>query len=134
MKTSVLTLTIARQLSSDWQLLNDFYKYADAGQWIYFTHTPFFYSFPSFGKPWPDGKPCQFHQVNTRCHICGQTADRNYAGYGTLILQRTGPGVRMNIVCDDHISGSQFNPGLFAERQLAFVLRCFSKSSSPIKS
>ena len=113
-----ISLKVAWELTTDRQLLNTFYQHTDAGQWIYFTHTPFYYSYPIFGKIWPDGKSCQFHQVQTSCHICGHTPDRNYAGYGTLILQRTGPGSRMNLVCDDHISGNQFNPGLFSQKQL----------------
>ena len=113
-----ISLQVAWELSSDRQLLDTFYKHAEAGQWIYFTHTPFFYSYPIFGKLWPEEQTCQFHQVTTCCHICGHTADRNYAGYGPMILQSTGPGKRMNLVCDDHISGNQFNPGLFVEKQL----------------
>ena len=120
-----ITFQVAWELSSDRQLLKTFYQHAEAGQWIYFTHTPFFYSYPIFGKIWPDGKSCQFHQVKTRCHICGQTPDRNYAGYGTLILQCTGPGARMNLVCDDHISGNQFNPGLFVGKAVEVVLNFF---------
>lgn len=119
MKVSALTLKIAWQLTTDRSLLNDFYKLAGANQFIYFTHTPFFYSYPIFGKIWPGGKSCQFHQVNTCCLICSHTPDRNYAGYGTLILHRTGPGARMNLVCADHISGTEFNPLLFSEKQLS---------------
>jgi len=118
MIVSKLSLHVAWQITSDRSLLNDFCKYAEANQFIYFTHTPFFYSYPIFGKIWPDGKCCQFHQVNTCCHNCGLIPERNYAGYGTLILQRSGPGNRMNLVCADHTSGTQFNPCLFAERQL----------------
>lgn len=119
MKASNLTLNIAWQITSDRFLLNDFYKHAEANQFIYFTHTPFFYSYPIFGKIWANSKACQFHQVNTCCHICGHVPERNYAGYGTLILQRSGQGNRMNLVCADHISGTQFNPLLFSQKQLA---------------
>lgn len=119
MKVSSLTLNVAWQLNSDRSLLNEFYKYAEAHQFIYFTHTPFYYSYPIFGKIWRDGKSCQFHQVNTCCHICGQVPDRNYAGYGTLLLQRTGADQRMDLVCIEHKSGSQFNPLLFSQQQLS---------------
>jgi hypothetical protein len=119
MKVSSLTLNVAWQITSDRMLLNDFYKYAVKDQFIYFTHTPFFYSYPIFGKIWPDGKSCQFQQVQACCSICGSEADRNYAGYGTLILLRTGLGSRMNIVCDDHIAGREFDPLLFNNVQLA---------------
>jgi len=119
MKVSSLTLNIAWQITSDRSLLNEFFKYAEAHHFIYFTHTPFYYSYPIFGKIWPDGKACQFHQVQTCCSICGQLPDRNYAGYGTLLLQRTGADQRMDLVCIKHKSGSQFNPLLFSQKQLS---------------
>ena len=119
MKVSSLTLNVAWHITSDRMLLNDFYKFAERDQFIYFTHTPFFYSYPIFGKIWPDGKACQFHQVNTSCSICGRVPDRNYAGYGTLLLQRTGADQRMKLVCIEHKSGRQFNPLLFSQKQLS---------------
>ena len=118
MKVSSLTLNIAWHIGSDRFLLNLFYKYAEPGQFIYFAHTSFFYSYPDFGKAWPDNQSCQFHQVNTCCHICGQPPERNYGGYGTLLLQRTS-GQRMDLVCDEHKMGLVFNPALFSKRQLA---------------
>ena len=119
MKVSSLTFNIAWQIGSDRFLLKQFCKYAEPGQFIYFTHTPFFYSYPAFGKAWPHGKYCQFHQVVTSCHICGQVPERNFAGYGTLLLQRTATGKRMDLVCDEHAIGLKFNPDLFSKRQLA---------------
>ena len=119
MKVSNLTLNIAWQISSDRFQLDLFYKHAAPRQFIYFTHTPFLYSYPPFGKTWPGNKSCQFHRVETCCHICGQAPERNFAGYGTLILQRTGLVTRMNLVCDDHISGTEFNSLLFSKKQLS---------------
>ena len=119
MKVSSLTLNIACHIGSDRFSLDLFYKYAKPGQFIYFTHTPFFYSYPDFGKAWPDGKYCQFHQVVTSCHICGQVPERNYGGYGTLLLQRTANGKRMVLVCDEHKIGLEFNTALFSKRQLS---------------
>ena len=119
MKVSSLTFNIAWQIGSDRFGLDFFYKNAAPGQYIYFTHTPFLYSYPGFGKTWVGNKSCQFHQVETSCHICGQAPDRNFAGYGTLILQWTGHGKRMNLVCDDHICGTKFNPLLFSKKQLS---------------
>jgi hypothetical protein len=119
MKVSSLTLNIAWHISSDRFQLDLFYKHAGVGQFIYFTHTPFLYSYPGFGKTWPDNKSCQFHQVETCCHICGQAPERNYGGYGTLILQRTGLGNRMNLVCENHVSGTEFNSLLFSKKQLS---------------
>ena len=119
MKISSLTFNIAWQIGSDRFLLNLFYKYAEPGQFIYFAHTPFYYSCPDFGKAWPDGKVSQFHQVATCCHICGQVPKRNYGGYGTLLLQHTGTGKRMDLVCDQHKIGLQFNNVLFSKLQLA---------------
>ena len=119
MKVSSLTFNIAWQIGSDRFLLKQFCKYAEPGQFIYFTHTPFFYSYPDFGKAWPDGKYCQLHQVVTSCHICGHVPERNFAGYGTLLLQRTATDKRLDLVCDEHVFGWQFNPHLFSKRQLA---------------
>ena len=118
MKVSSLTFNIAWHIGSDRFLLKQFCKYAEPGQFIYFTHTPFFYSYPDFGKAWPDGKVCQFHQVVTSCHICGQVPEKNYGGYGTLLLQRT-TGKRMELFCGEHAIGLKFNPALFSKRQLA---------------
>ena len=118
MKVCSLTFNIAWQIGSDRFLLKQFCKYAEPGQFIYFTHTPFYYSYPDFGKAWPDGKVCQFHQVVTCCHICGQVPVRNYGGYGTLLLQRTATGKRMDLLCDEHEIGLEFNPDLFSKRQL----------------
>ena len=119
MQVSSLTFNMAWQIGSDRFLLKQFCKYAEPGQFIYFTHTPFFYSYPDFGKAWPDGKVCQFHQVVTSCHICGQVPERNYGGYGTLLLQRTATGKRMDLLCDEHITGLQFNEQLFSKSQLS---------------
>ncbi len=118
MKVCSLTFNIAWQIGSDRFLLDRFYKYAEPGQFIYFTHTHFLYSYPDFGKTWPGNQYCQFHQVDTYCRICGQAPERNYGGYGTLLLQRT-TGQRMELFCDEHIVGVQFNPGLFSKRQLS---------------
>ena len=118
MKVSNLTFNIAWHIGSDKFLLDLFYKFAEPGQFIYFAHTPFYYSYPDFGKAWPDGKACQFHKVKTYCHICGQSPDRNYGGYGTLLLQRT-TGNRMDLICDEHEIASQFNPALFLKTQLS---------------
>ena len=119
MKVSSLTLNIACHIGSDRFLLNLFYKYAEPGQFIYFAHTPFYYSYPDFGKAWPGGKVSQFHQVVTSCHICGQVPERNFAGYGTLLLQCTTISQRMVLICDEHKIGLKFNPDLFSKRQLA---------------
>lgn len=119
MNVSNLTLNIAWQITPDRSLLNQFYKHANANQFIYFTHQPFFYSYPIFGKIWATGKCCEFHQVNTCCHICGEVPNRNYAGYGTIILQRSGCKNRMDLVCESHFFGTQFNPALFSKTQLS---------------
>ena len=119
MKVSSLTFNIAWQISSDRFQLILFYKHAVPGQFIYFTHTGFLYSYPAFGKTWPCDKYCQFHQVITCCHICSQVPDRNYGGYGTMILQRTGLGNRMNLVCAEHNSNTEFTSRLFSKKQLS---------------
>jgi hypothetical protein len=50
MKVSCLTLNVAWQITSDRQLLNDFYKYTDVEQFVYFAHTPFFTTIQSLEK------------------------------------------------------------------------------------
>ena len=120
MKVSSLTFNIAWRIGSDRFQLDLFYKHAAPGQFINFTHTPFLYSYPAFGKIWPGNKYCQFHQVETCCHICSQAPERNFAGYGTLILQRSGIDTRMQLVCDEHMIGVQFNERLFSGTQLSF--------------
>ena len=128
MKVSQLTLNVAFQITSNRFELLEFYSHSLTDQFIYFTHTNFFYSYPIFGKIWPDGKACQFHRVQTCCSICGQAPDRNFAGYGSLLLQRTGVDQRMSLVCMVHKSGSQFDPNLFSKPQLslfqAMLMRC----------
>ena len=119
MKVSSLTFNIAWQIATDRFLLDVFYKHANPRQFIYFTHTPFFYTYPDFGKTWSDKKYCEFHQVDTFCHICGEAPNRNFAGYGTLLLQCTGAGNRMNLICDEHNIGVEFNPALFSRPQLS---------------
>jgi len=118
MKVSSLTFNIAWQIGSDRFALDFFHKHSLPGQFIYFTHTPFLYTYPVFGETWPANKSCEFHQVDTLCYVCGQAPERNYAGYGTLILQRT-VGKRMSLVCDEHVSGTEFNPRLFSKKQLS---------------
>lgn len=119
MKVSNLTLNVALQIGSDRCLLNDFYKLAEAHHYIDFTHQNFLYTYPAFGTTYPGGKYSQFHRVITCCHICGYEPERNCGGYGGLFLQRSGPGNRMNLVCDDHVTGSDFSRRNFPPKQLS---------------
>jgi hypothetical protein len=97
MKVSSLTFTIAWEIGSDRFLLDDFYKHADQQQFIYFTHQISFILIRNLGKR-PSEKCSQFHQVHTGCHVCGCEQNRNYAGYGSLILLRSGVLGKMNIL------------------------------------
>ena len=119
MKVSNLTLNIAWRIGSDRVLLNDFYKDAEAHHYIDFIHQNFLYTYPAFGTTYPGGKYSQFHRVTTCCHICGYEPERNCGGYGGLYLQRTGPGKRMNLVCDDHVTGSDFARRNYSPTQLS---------------
>ena len=119
MKVSSLTFNIAWEIGTDRFLLNLFHKHANPGQFIDFTYTPFFYTYPYFGTKWPGNKYCQFHELHTFCKICGQAPERNFAGYGSLQLQCTTNPRRMNLICDDHRTGVEFNRHLFSKVQLA---------------
>jgi hypothetical protein len=70
--------------------LNDFIAFGDCNDVFPFAHHNFFYSYPEFGKQWPDGKPCEFHRVDTGCHLCGYQPSRNHAGVGNLYLLHNG--------------------------------------------
>ena len=122
MKVSSLTLNVAFQITSNRSELLEFYSHSLTDQFIYFTHTNFFYSYPIFGKIWPDGKSCQHHSVITCCSICGRAPDRNFAGYGTLFLQRTGVDQRMSLFCMVHKSGSQFDPKFVFQTSIIIIL------------
>ena len=85
---STITLTVCEKIGVALGL-NDFEKFfqlASEKQYFVFTHYNFLYSYPEFGKKWANGEICQFHRVNTECHICKSVPDRNYAGIGTLYL------------------------------------------------
>ena len=107
MKVSSLTLNVTFQITADRSGLLEFYTYGLPDQFMYFTHQPFFFSYPIFGTIWPDGKSCELHRVQTCCSICGQVPARNFASYGTLLLQRTGADQRMALVCTVHKLGRE---------------------------
>lgn len=116
--------------------LQKFIAEANCNHYTMFTHQNFFYSYPEFGKDWSNGKMCEFHRVNTKCHLCDWQPERNYAGYGTIYLLNNGvskktiliyEGIgknrvtklvpnthslsRMILLCPKHISGYfEFNP------------------------
>lgn len=90
---STITLPIAMALnSSAFSDIEEFAKYADCNEYTMFTHRNFFYSYPECGKKWTNGKDCEFHRVNVKCHLCGYTPERNYSGVGIMFLLNNGYG------------------------------------------
>lgn len=91
MTVSTLTLNVALAIGGNkiFNQIGKFSKEANENEYTMFTHYNFFYSYPI-------GKDCQFHQVNTKCHLCDHTPERNYAGVGTIYLLNNG-------VCNDDI-------------------------------
>lgn len=108
---STITLNVALALNSvGFSRLDEFASTAEGNEYVAFTHYSFFYSYPELGNKWPNGKDEQFHQVHTKCHICGQIPERNYAGVGTMYLVNDGRK-RMRIVCHKHKSSySEWQP------------------------
>lgn len=81
-----------------------FAKEGDCNEYTSFTHYNFFYSYPAWGKTWPNGNICEYHEVNTQCHICKEMPDRNFAGIGTLYLLNNGIGEADILVNDGYIN------------------------------
>lgn len=95
---TTITLSVALAIGGV-ELFNKierFSKEATENEYTSFTHYNFFYSYPEFGKKWLNEKDCQFHRVNTKCHLCDYMPERNYAGVGTMYLLNNG-------ICNDKI-------------------------------
>lgn len=89
---TTITLFVALAIGGS-EILNQiekFSKEAAENEYTNFIHYNFFYSYPEFGKKWLNGKDCEFHRVNTKCHLCDYTPERNYAGVGTIYLLNNG--------------------------------------------
>jgi hypothetical protein len=84
-----LNYKLAYEITSNRTELDLFMKKGQMHEFIFFTHTNFFYSYPIWGKKWKNNKSSEFHKVETACKMCGHLPDRNYAGYGTLFLQKS---------------------------------------------
>ena len=98
---STLTHNIASKIfSGSFFDFENFIKNADCNDYIKLSHFNFFYSYPEFGMKWKNGKNCQFHQVNTKCHLCGAMPERNYAGVGTINVLHNGVSDKEILVND----------------------------------
>lgn len=95
---STITLSVALKIGTAeiFNQIEKFSKEATENEYTIFTHYNFFYSYPEFGKSWLKGKDCEFHKVNTKCHLCDYTPERNYAGVGTINILNNG-------ICNDKI-------------------------------
>jgi hypothetical protein len=95
---TTITLSVALAIGSSelFDQIERFSKEANENDYTSFTHYNYFYSYPKFGKTWKDGKDCQFHMVQTKCHLCDSMPKRNYAGVGTIYLLNNG-------ICKDEI-------------------------------
>lgn len=90
---TTITLDVAKALcAGSYFDLVKFAETGDANDYIIFNHCRTFYSYPEFGKQWTNGQMCQPHRVQTQCHICGHTPERNFAGVGSLFLLNNGVG------------------------------------------
>lgn len=88
---STLTLNVALAIcGSNCLTVKKFAEEADANEYMLFTHFNYFYSYPEYGKKWKSGKDAEFHRVNTKCHLCGDFPERNYAGVGHIYLLNNG--------------------------------------------
>lgn len=97
---STLTYKVAHEITSDRFGLDKFFEHGGCCEFIYFAHRNFFYSYPEFEKRWPDGKPCQYHSVNLKCHLCDCVPDRNYAGFGNMFLLHNGVSDTEILICN----------------------------------
>jgi hypothetical protein len=95
---TTITLSVALAIGGAeiFNQIERFTKEATENEYTSFTHCNFFYSYPEWGKPWLNGKSCEFHRVNTKCHLCDWKPERNYAGVGTIYLLNNG-------ICNDEI-------------------------------
>lgn len=87
--------------------INGFFHNASLGEFIWFTHTNFYYSGKSFLHK---ESTLQYHRVTPICKICGAITERNYAGYGTvaIVKLRDDPSNRMTILCCECIRKSDY--------------------------
>jgi hypothetical protein len=88
MTISSITLKVALEIgcAEIFNQIEKFSKEAHENNYTSFTHYNFFYTYPQ----------CEFHQVNTKCHWCGEMPERNYAGIGTINILNNG-------ICNDLI-------------------------------
>lgn len=95
---STISLQVALAIGGS-RAFNDIERFsleANENEYTCFTHFNFFYSYPEWGKKWPDGKSCQYHRVNTKCHLCDYMPERNFAGVGHIYILNNG-------ICNDDI-------------------------------
>lgn len=95
---TTITLSVALAIGGTeiFNQIERFSKEATENEYTRFTHYDFFYSYPEWGRPWKNGKSCEFHKVNTKCHLCDWKPIRNYAGVGSIYLLNNG-------ICNDKI-------------------------------
>jgi hypothetical protein len=95
---TTITLSVALAIGGTeiFNQIERFSREATENEYTSFTHYNLFYSYPEWGKQWANGKYCEFHRVNTKCHLCDYVPERNYAGVGTMYLLNNG-------ICNDDI-------------------------------
>lgn len=98
MTITTITLNVARQIASpgSYLIVERFANTATENEYMMFSHTNFFYSFPEWDTRWLTGKEQQFHKINTQCLLCEWMPERNYAGYGNIYMLNNG-------ICNDKI-------------------------------
>ncbi|MGN6804249.1 MAG: hypothetical protein ACTHJN_20290 [Ginsengibacter sp.] len=101
-----ISFQVAWQLCSCRADLEYFFTHATPGEIFPFTHYNFFYSYPSFGRVWPNGLLAQFHRVHTCCSKCQAFPDRNFAGIGSINLSMR-PDRKASLLCDECAKGEK---------------------------
>jgi hypothetical protein len=85
-----LTFNLANKIGSGEKFsLQEFFTNANNKHFFNFSHYNFFYSYPEWGKKWPNEKICQFHSVDIVCRCCRKKPNRNYAGVGSINLMKS---------------------------------------------
>jgi hypothetical protein len=79
-------------------LFKYFQKEADKGSVVSWTHNHMLYH-------WLKNEVYGVHMIEPVCKICGAMADRNYAGYGHMWLQKNGKSKTFTVLCDAHAKG-----------------------------
>lgn len=60
--------------------IEKFFEEARENESYLLNHQNHFYSCPAWGKKWSNGKTCEYHKIDVKCHFCNEEPERNFAG------------------------------------------------------